>query len=817
MKKTNPDNLISKEDCELLVLALKCKFITSNQEKEILSRYTSIMNEASTFSVVKLFKGLKILTQSEIDFLLSIQAHLKNKFLDIKFGKLAVANQFTAPNTVKKALNQQISYFKKTKKHLSIGDLLVQNKKLSEADRIAILLTQDRIKDELLEQAMSKLAVNELEKIAINKRFGSIAVRNGYVPIEDVNKALKLQKEEKEKGHKSKYLGQILEEQFNISHEDTIKILKEQKVYEKKRLNLEKALNKFILEVKANQTISKVCEYTISKDKREAYICIIANFSEEIGVHNIINWIKLMGIQFGIVKDNIIEEFLIKNVKGSKLKIAQGIAPEEGKDAIIKFFFDYEESSVNDDKKKSKQQIIKRGKVLARKTPHQDGKPGKNVFGQVLLPTQPNIGNLRCGKGVATKDDHFFVARSDGYPVLYNNNTLFVTPISENRKTIKITDDITHKTDDVYREINLEITGAIHKSASIKCHNLKLNGNTFGNIDVAGDLEIKGKISAINLAANFKERGPEITALGSISITKSVENSIVACGGIFQAINSDIISSEIGAQHGIYCKNVYTNGSHPSILKFGKTSNRRLLQIQSAIEKRAKILAVLRGEPELIEIEQKLHQQISIQDKYRERQRVLSYLINFFGSFNLENIDTSESGFDFLKNSKEDIDDEFSGAIPKETKAYDYLQEIMDKLENLPPDVQLKKVQEHMEENYGMYKSAANITEKIENEFLDKNELIKNRVASNKSKLDQKEKELNRLCFEKDYLLLQESLNATGKTPEIKIKNQLSEGTMIIGKFAKLEIEKTIYGVRINERLDPKTNLSKIDITGYFE
>ena len=155
------------------------------------------------------------------------------------------------------------------------------------------------------------------------------------------------------------------------------------------------------------------------------------------------------------------------------------------------------------------------------------------------------------------------MARSDGYPVLYNNNTLFVTPISEKRKTIKITDDITHKTDDVYREMNLEITGEIHKSASIKCHNLKLNGNTFGNIDVAGDLEIKGKISAINLAANFKERGPEITALGSISITKNVENSIVACGGIFQAINSDIISSEIGAQHGIYCKNVYTNGSHP--------------------------------------------------------------------------------------------------------------------------------------------------------------------------------------------------------------------------------------------------------------
>lgn len=808
---------INKEDRDLVSLAVKCKFINTDQEKKILSVLTSSLNDPSALSLTNLFKGLKILSQSEIDFLFSIDKHLKNKCLDIKFGKLAVANQFTTPVVINNALEQQINHFKKTKKHLAIGDLLVGKKQLSETDRTAILLTQNRIKDELLEEAMNTLATSELEKIAIKKRFGSIAVKNGYVSIKDINQAIKIQNEQKAKGHKPKYLGEILEKQFGLTQEDILKILKEQQVLEKRRLSLEKALFKYISEVKINQKISKLFEFTVSNDNFEAHLLFSSDFSEEIHAHSIINWIKLMGLQFGIVDISIIEKFLAEGSKGSKLKIAQGNAPQKGESATIKFFFDHSGKKVNDKHKKGPRQLIRKGKVLAQKTLHKDGVSGKNVFGQTIPPQRLDKGDLRCGRGVASRDNLTFVAKIDGYPVLSNNNTLFVIPLSNQRKTLTISDDITHK-EDSYRMIDLEINGEIRKGGSIACHDLKLRGDVFGDIDADGDLEIDGKISAININKDKNEKTPIIRVQGSLSISRSVENAKVICGRIFQGPKTDIISSEVCAQYGIYCKNVYSNGSQPSILKFGNITNHRVLEIRLAIKRRAKALSVLKREPELCELNDRLLHQIQIQDKYRERQRVLAYSMNLLGNFNLENMDTSETGFDFWESvKKSESGDEPVGEISKKTKAYTYLQEIMDQIGSQRPDTQLKTIQKLSEENHGMHKAAAVSTKKLEKEFLIKADFIHKEVAMNKSKIDKMEKELSTLCIEEDYLLSQETMHSTGKVPEIKIKNQISKGTIIIGKSTKLELERTIYGVRIYERLDPKTNQPAIEITGYFE
>lgn len=327
---------------------------------------------------------------------------------------------------------------------------------------------------------------------------------------------------------------------------------------------------------------------------------------------------------------------------------------------------------------------------------------------------------------------------------------------------------------------------------------------------------IKFGITDANRADN--EAGPVVMAQGSIYISKSVENAKVTCGRIFQAPNADIISSEICAQHGIYIKNVYSKGSHPCILKFGKKINRKLLDIQSAINQRAQALTLLKREPQLNDMETKFYQQIQIQDEYRERQSALTYLIKILGNLNLKNIDTLGPGFDFLEDSKANSPDgETSYGIPKKTKAYEYLQTVLDKIDPEPPKIQLKLVQRLLEENTGMYKVAVNATERMEKEFSIKGGLIKKEIDKDQSNIDRKEKELNILLLETDHLLLQETMHAPNKAPEIKVKNQISKGTLILGKDAKLKIEKTIYGVRLHEKSDPATDLPKINITGYFE
>jgi len=593
MTQRRTEFYIQKENRAILNLAVKCRFITVDQERVIIAKLASNDSDQEP-SVITFLKELDRITKDEIGFLVSVKKHLKNKFLDIRFGKIAVVNQFTTPEVINRALEKQITHFRKTRKHLEIGDLLVKDKQLSEAEKTAILLTQDRIADEFLEQAINQLASDELERIAICKRFGSIAVKEGYVSIETVNQALKIQQKEKNKGITARFLGQILEEEYNLSHDDTLKILKKQKIYEKKRLNLEKALGKFISRVKINQTISRHYECDISKDKLKAFVRVTSIPSVEIHAPDMINWLNLMGIRFGIIDDNEMEQFLQEGMEGSVLEVAEGFPPQKGEDAQVKFFFDHETGKTPDGDIKRMVQTVKKGTVLAERKPHKEGKPGKNVFGQTLFPPEPETRELQCGKGVYSKDNCVFVAKHDGSPVLYNDRTLFVTSRSDPQKTFEISDDITHKTKNAYGMMNLKITCEIHKGADIKCQNLDLTGNVFGCIDAAGDIDVKGKVASINPSLGPDEEGPVIRAQGAIHVSQSVENAKIISGRVFSSPNADIVSSEICAQCGIYCKNVISNGSRPSILKFGMTTNHRLLEIESAIKKRGSILSLLK-------------------------------------------------------------------------------------------------------------------------------------------------------------------------------------------------------------------------------
>lgn len=514
---------ISREDRDLITLAVKCKFIDAEQENELLSCLITGLNEQTEFSVVNIFKGLGFLSQSEIDFLLSIKLHLKTKFLDIRFGKLAIANQFTTPEIIKKALDLQNSHFGKTREHLPIGEILVKNHSLSEPDKTAILLTQDRIADEFLAQALNALGKNELEKLAINKRFASIAVKRKFISMKDMNKALILQKKEKDKGFKPRHLGRILENVFHMSPDYTLKILKEQKIYEKRKLNLEQALFQYNSELKTNQMLSRLFEYHIPKDKLEAHIHAVSDFPDKIHVHNLINWINLIGVRFGIADDETIDEFLVSGKKGSWLRIAQGIPSQQGVNASIQFNFD--NNNITSGTNKDRRELVTKGTVVAKRIPHKDGKPGKNVFGQTILPLTLDVCELKCGKGVESKDNRIFIAQEDGVPALYQNQRLFVTPLSNCRKTVKISHDITCKTNNSYQMVNLEIKGKIDQGICVKCQSLKIVGDVFGSIDAADDIEIIGKIGTPDSITGGDEGGPVIKAQGSIYISKSVENA----------------------------------------------------------------------------------------------------------------------------------------------------------------------------------------------------------------------------------------------------------------------------------------------------
>jgi hypothetical protein len=241
-------------------------------------------------------------------------------------------------------------------------------------------------------------------------------------------------------------------------------------------------------------------------------------------------------------------------------------------------------------------------------------------------------------------------------------------------------------------------------------------------------------------------------------------------------------------------------------------------ELQKQIDEKTLALKRFKKEAAFREMEEMLYHQVQIQDEYREKQNALAYLLKIMGNLDLENLNSLGTGFDFMENSRQITPGpESAYAIPKKTKAYEYLEKIQDQIEGVASEFQIKKVQTLLEENYGMYKASVGATERMEKEFMAKTGLMKKEVAKNQPEISREEKSLQDLILEKEYLLLQDTLYASNNSQEIRIKNQISKGTVILGQSAKLVMDKTIYGVRLREKKDQFSNQARIVIEGYFE
>ena len=243
---------------KILRLAVSCKFLTPVQEKEILPKLIAGQGKNPGRSAAHFLFKERVLPKDKIELLFAVKHHLDVLMQDRMFGKLGVANEFVSQEKVDKALGLQVKIFRQKKKSIKIGDILENIRGITPAHKTAILLTQDRIRDELLPEALNAIANTEMEKLEVNRRFGAIAVKKKLITPKQLNNALKVQEKElKEKGIK-RYLGEILKELFKISDTDVLNILKTQKSFETKRLNLKKKFARYRSEKKSDDAVAGI-------------------------------------------------------------------------------------------------------------------------------------------------------------------------------------------------------------------------------------------------------------------------------------------------------------------------------------------------------------------------------------------------------------------------------------------------------------------------------------------------------------------------------------------------------------------------------
>ncbi len=820
--KSNPPkqelSLFGNENKSLISLAVKCRLISLDQERALLDILAKKRQETPEYTAKELFHETNDLSVEDITFLYAVRDHLETKMLDKKFGELGVANQIVPAKSVKKALDIQSAIFKETNESKLIGDILLENKEITRADKTAILLTQDRIKDELLSEAMNDIAASEIEKLSLNMRFGAIAVKKQFITIDQLNQALAEQKAEVSQGEPRRYLGDILKQLFNLSDNNLHHILKIQKELEKKRLALEQALEKYNSEININKRLAKIFEYRFSKNKLNAFLRQSKQGYEDIQVPALKAWLNSIGINFGVCPDRSIKTFLNKNKPGTEIQIANGRAPIQGKDGNLEFYFDTQLLSSEATDEPDVLPLVKKGDALAKMIPAQEGRPGKDVSGFILPTAVPKTAGLNCGKGVI-RNQNLFLANTDGMAVLYQNRTLFVRARETSVPTKHYTGSIDMDIGERYKSVNLKVDGSILENGMVRCQNLEVDGHIWGQVSAAGNIIVKGDIGQL-LKGNHKTPDTEpakIKAEGDILAGKTIANAIIVTAKSLKAPKSGLVASAVQAFQDIVLNEIQNTGPRPCLLQTGKAPNLKADSINGLIQSRTDQLNQLRCTDETRELEQWLQGKLKIKEDFLSQQEYLKYVLEVIQCRALSGLPNLSDRLLAAKKNPDKCPDlpdrppEMTASLAKFKKEFLQATQVMDQ------DALKTHTRNAMDIKYGMYRAAVNATRRYSLEYEARKKIILGKIVANQDDIEKMEATIRKLTIRKDTFLLGQAYKAQPVPPAIKVKNRVAQGTGIKGRKARLTIDQDIYGVKSTETIPTNGDAPEILIEGLYE
>ncbi len=306
------------------------------------------------------------------------------------------------------------------------------------------------------------------------------------------------------------------------------------------------ALNDHPIEVKLTPVVvlpeNEYVKITVSLDR----MCAVGRFyppstkGQLMKAEDIINSLARSGVKCGIIINNI-ESFLSDRKYCEDYILARGTEATEGKDAIITYNFNTDNTSkpkLNEDGTVDFHQLdtispINKGDILATLTPAVPGKVGTDISGKALLPRKVVNRILKHGRDIHLSEDGL-VMYSDisGHAVL-KDGKVFVS------NTYEIMADVDASTGDIVYEGNVAVRGNVITGYSIKAR---------------GDIIVNGVVEGASLFAGGQiilKRGMQgmskgILEAGSNIITKFIENAKVIAGG--HITTEAILHSKVSAK-----------------------------------------------------------------------------------------------------------------------------------------------------------------------------------------------------------------------------------------------------------------------------
>jgi hypothetical protein len=553
-----------------------------------------------------------MLKEKEIDTISQDDAYLV-------IGKLAVKYKFVAEEQIQEALTIQ-KQEKLAGKEALLGGILVAKGMMSRT-QLNFLLSIQKV----------------IETRKMDRKFGMIAVKNGFADPRDIENALMVQKASYEKTKVVRMIGDILVESRVMTRDQCDAILKKQKRFD--QIDTAETEIPEMPESPRASINDAHFDLTVSEDKMNAFFSIKKENAVLLTVQDIKEYLETKGIKYGIADDEKISDYLDKKEsRNAPLKVAEGKLPASGVDASIKYYFDSDPLKIGtirnggsiDFKDRGNIPQVKKGDLLAEKIPAVEGSAGHDVYGRYLAVPKPKDKSLRKGKGATVSEDKLKIfAETDGIPEISAIGKVYVSP------RLEISGGVGLKTGHIDFEGKIDVIGTIQNGYRVKGNSLKANEILKADIEMDGDIRVSGGIigakikSGGSLSAMYVHES-EIDILGDVLIEKEIIDSKINTSGICIAKGGPILSSRISAKKGVQAVQIGSEISKPCHLSVGfdekvkedidvlKELIPQIKQEQTEYQRRLK---EIENEPGIIE--KVIADMAQVQDRAEVKQRTL--------------------------------------------------------------------------------------------------------------------------------------------------------------------------------------------------
>lgn len=462
-----------------------------------------------------------------------------------------------------------------------------------------------------------------------DKRFGAVAIKNGFITMQQLKRALVLQERVLSASGIWINIGNVLIKMGHLAKEQIESILAAQQMVmdtppnapideaiSLESTSIEKESSKFALK--------EFFEILISDDQMSAYLIPLDKNHSKITLEDLKEYINNNGIKYGIINDNLLEKYLGRPYKNSqKWEIALGAKAVRGEPAKIKYFFDTDplkigtilEDGTTDWKDKGEIPQVKSETLIAEKTPRTRGTPGTAVSGKPILPEPAQDMNFRGGKGVSFSEDRLkLFSKVGGTPKITEDGRINVLSI------LTIKGDIGLETGHIDFDGYIDVSGIVQTGYNVKGQCLRVKEIQDATIEMEGDIIAWNGVylSDIKAKGDFKAshvHNSKLEINGNTIVEKEIFNSKIETGNKCMIGDGKIISSEIFSKNGIIAQDIGTVASKDSSLNVGvdnilkrkiihmkenvaklKTENKDLSAILPGLQKSSEKISIQLGE-----------------------------------------------------------------------------------------------------------------------------------------------------------------------------------------------------------------------------